>query len=77
MPGRRGGPSTRNSSFRLRLSQMQQLQASSSGRAFDVEQRQAEVDQLQAQLGRRIDLEQHGARFHQLIGQYGDFRDLA
>ena len=34
----------------LRLSQMQQLQASSSGRAFDVEQRQAEVDQLQAQL---------------------------
>ncbi len=34
----------------LRLSQMQQLQASSSGRAFDVEQRQAEVDQLRGQL---------------------------
>ena len=34
----------------LRLSQMQQLQASSSGRAFDVEQRQAEVDQLRARL---------------------------
>lgn len=34
----------------LRLSQMKQLQASSSGRAFDVEQRQAEVDQLRGQL---------------------------
>jgi RND family efflux transporter MFP subunit len=33
----------------LRLSQMVQLQASSSGRAFDVEQRQAEVDQLRGQ----------------------------
>jgi RND family efflux transporter MFP subunit len=43
----------------LRLSQMQQLQASSSGRAFDVEQRQAEVDQLQAQLDKaRYDLDQ-------------------
>jgi RND family efflux transporter MFP subunit len=34
----------------LRLSQMTQLQARDSGRAFDVEQRQAEVDQLKAQL---------------------------
>lgn len=33
-----------------RLSQMTQLQRSDSGRAFDVEQRQAEVDQLTAQL---------------------------
>ena len=34
----------------LRLSQMTQLQGSSSGRGFDVEQRQAEVDQLRGQL---------------------------
>jgi RND family efflux transporter MFP subunit len=33
----------------LRLSQMTQLQASSSGRGFDVEQRQAEVNQLRGQ----------------------------
>jgi RND family efflux transporter MFP subunit len=33
-----------------RLAQMTQLQRSDSGRAFDVEQRQAEVDQLAAQL---------------------------
>jgi RND family efflux transporter MFP subunit len=43
----------------LRLSQMQQLQASSSGRAFDVEQRQAEVDQLRAQRDKaQYDLDQ-------------------
>ncbi|MGE3149033.1 MAG: biotin/lipoyl-binding protein, partial [Pseudorhodoplanes sp.] len=41
-----------------RLAQMTQLQQSSSGRAFDVEQRQAEVDQLTAQLaGARWNLE--------------------
>ena len=34
----------------LRLSQMQQLQSSDSGRAFDVQQRQATVDQLKAQV---------------------------
>jgi RND family efflux transporter MFP subunit len=34
----------------LRLSQMQQLQSTGTGRAFDVEQRQAEVDQLKAQV---------------------------
>jgi multidrug resistance efflux pump len=34
----------------LRLSQMQQLQRMDTGRAFDVEQRQAEVDQLRAQV---------------------------
>jgi RND family efflux transporter MFP subunit len=34
----------------LRLSQMEQLQAHDSGRAFDVQQRQAETDQLRAQL---------------------------
>jgi RND family efflux transporter MFP subunit len=33
-----------------RLAQMTQLQTTGSGRAFDVEQRQAEVDQLAAQL---------------------------
>jgi RND family efflux transporter MFP subunit len=33
-----------------RLAQMTQLQTAGSGRAFDVEQRQAEVDQLKAQL---------------------------
>jgi RND family efflux transporter MFP subunit len=43
----------------LRLSQMKQLQANSSGRAFDVEQRQAEVDQLHAQLDKaKYDLDQ-------------------
>jgi multidrug resistance efflux pump len=34
----------------LRLSQMSQLQERGTGRGFDVEQRQAEVDQLRAQL---------------------------
>jgi len=34
----------------LRLSQMTQLQEQSTGRAFDVQQRQAEVDQLKAQV---------------------------
>jgi RND family efflux transporter MFP subunit len=34
----------------LRLSQMTQLERSSAGRAFDVEQRQANVDQLKAQI---------------------------
>ncbi len=34
----------------LRLSQMSQLQTSGTGRTFDVEQRQAEVDQFRAQL---------------------------
>ncbi len=34
----------------LRLSQMTQLQQANTGRAFDVEQRQASVDQLKAQL---------------------------
>lgn len=34
----------------LRLSQMTQLQERQTGRAFDVEQRQAEVDQLRAQI---------------------------
>jgi multidrug resistance efflux pump len=34
----------------LRLSQMQQLQRMDTGRAFDVEQRQAEVDQLRVQV---------------------------
>src|SRR5260221_3146546 len=34
----------------LRLAQMQQLQSTDSGRAFDVEQRQASVDQLKAQV---------------------------
>jgi RND family efflux transporter MFP subunit len=43
----------------LRLSQMAQLQASSSGRGFDVEQRQAEVDQLRGQLDKaRFELDQ-------------------
>lgn len=43
----------------LRLAQMQQLQASSSGRAFDVEERQAEADQLRAQLDKaQYDLDQ-------------------
>src|SRR5262249_14214809 len=34
----------------LRLSQMSQLQERQTGRAFDVEQRQAEVEQLKAQV---------------------------
>jgi RND family efflux transporter MFP subunit len=34
----------------LRLSQMTQLQTAGTGRAFDVEQRQAEADQLRAQV---------------------------
>jgi|SRR5882724_3231183 len=34
----------------LRLSQMTQLQERDAGRAFDVQQRQSEVDQLKAQL---------------------------
>jgi multidrug resistance efflux pump len=34
----------------LRLSQMTELQRSAAGRAFDVEQRQATVDQLKAQI---------------------------
>ena len=34
----------------LRLGQMTQLQVTGTGRAFDVEQRQAEVDQLKAQV---------------------------
>ena len=34
----------------LRLAQMSELQGRGTGRAFDVEQRQAEVDQLKAQL---------------------------
>lgn len=34
----------------LRLDQMTQLERTSAGRAFDVQQRQAEVDQLKAQL---------------------------
>ncbi len=43
----------------LRLAQMKQLQASSAGRAFDVEERQSEVDQLKAQLDKaKYDLEQ-------------------
>lgn len=42
----------------LRLAQMTQLQRTGTGRAFDVEQRQAEVDQLKAQLdGARWNLE--------------------
>ena len=43
----------------LRLSQMKDLQASSSGRAFDVQERQSEVDQLKAQLDKaKYDLAQ-------------------
>lgn len=42
----------------LRLSQMTQLERAQSGRAFDVEQRQAEVDQLKAQIdGAKYNLE--------------------
>ena len=43
----------------LRLSQMKELQASSSGRAFDVQERQSEVDRLRAQLDKaKYDLAQ-------------------
>src|SRR6185312_4693127 len=43
----------------LRLSQMTQLQSTDSGRAFDVQQRQADVDKLKAQLlGAKYNLEQ-------------------
>jgi RND family efflux transporter MFP subunit len=43
----------------LRLSQMKQLQSSEAGRAFDVEQRQAEVDKLKGQLlGAKYNLDQ-------------------
>jgi multidrug resistance efflux pump len=34
----------------LRLSQMTQMQSTGTGRSFDVEQRQVEVEQLRAQL---------------------------
>lgn len=44
---------------RLRLSQMTQLQERETGRAFDVQERQASVDQLTAQLaGAQYDLDQ-------------------
>ena len=43
----------------LRLSQMQQLQSRDTGRAFDVEQRQADVDKLKGQLlGAKYNLDQ-------------------
>jgi len=43
----------------LRLSQMTQLQRSEAGRAFDVEQRQADVDKLKGQLlGAKYNLDQ-------------------
>ena len=43
----------------LRLSQMTQLQLSDAGRAFDVDQRQADVDKLKGQfLGAKYNLEQ-------------------
>ena len=43
----------------LRLSQMTQLQLNDAGRAFDVQQRQAEVDKLKGQLlGAKYNLEQ-------------------
>lgn len=43
----------------LRLSQMTQLQQTDSGRAFDVQQRQAEVDKLKGQLlGAKYNLDQ-------------------
>jgi RND family efflux transporter MFP subunit len=43
----------------LRLSQMSQLERAGTGRSFDVEQRQAEVDQLKGQVeGARYNLEQ-------------------
>jgi multidrug resistance efflux pump len=47
----------------LRLQQMEQLQRSQAGRSFDVEQRQSEVQQLQAQLeGARWNLEKTTVR---------------
>lgn len=47
----------------LRLAQMTQLLRADSGRAFDVQQRQAEVDQLRAQLeGAKYNLEQTTGR---------------
>jgi len=47
----------------LRLSQMTQLQQANTGRAFDVEQRQASVDQLTAQLaGAQYNLDQTTVR---------------
>jgi RND family efflux transporter MFP subunit len=43
----------------LRLAQMTQLQSTDAGRAFDVQQRQAEVDKLKGQLlGAKYNLEQ-------------------
>jgi RND family efflux transporter MFP subunit len=43
----------------LRLSQMSQLERTGTGRSFDVEQRQAEVDQLKGQVeGAKYNLEQ-------------------
>ena len=43
----------------LRLSQMKQLQSTEAGRAFDVEQRQADVDKLKGQLlGAQYNLDQ-------------------
>ena len=43
----------------LRFAQMRQLQAGGTGRSFDVEQREAEVEQLRAQLdAAKYDLEQ-------------------
>ncbi len=47
----------------LRLSQMTKLQSTGTGRAFDVEQRQAEVDQIKAQLaGAKWNLEKTTVR---------------
>jgi RND family efflux transporter MFP subunit len=47
----------------LRLSQMSQLQSRDSGRAFDVQQRESEVDQLKAQLeGAKWNLEKATVR---------------
>ncbi|HEX4409673.1 MAG TPA: efflux RND transporter periplasmic adaptor subunit [Xanthobacteraceae bacterium] len=47
----------------LRLSQMTQLQSNETGRAFDVQQRQASVDQLTAQLaGAQYNLDQTTVR---------------
>ncbi len=47
----------------LRLSQMTKLQSAGTGRAFDVEQRQAEVDQIKAQLaGAKWNLEKTTVR---------------
>lgn len=47
----------------LRLSQMTQLQRADSGRAFDVEERQSEVDRLRAQIaGAKWNLEQTTVR---------------